>query len=850
MKRKALLLLILISAFILLIDIVGAQRAMLAYYDSGTPTIPRYRTWDGSSWSAELSANDVGGTIEWIVLKACPKRNEYILGTLDANGHVNVQVWQNGVWSSVLEVTTGIGTTYDAYRGFDIAYEQSSGDAIIVYNDGTTTPKYRIWNGTVWSAEASVSVIGTGIPVWIVLASNPKSDEIILATVDTNDDIYAQVWSGSAWGNAQLMETNTESYAYQGVDVAYEYGTGRALVVWSDDADDNPQYRIWDGTSWSAEGLANDVGPSTIRWVKLASDPSSNQILLGTLDGGRDVNVQVWSGSAWGSVFEVTAGAETNVHRAFDVAWENSTGVGMVSYGESIDTPRYRTCSGTNCFNGIWSAELSANDVNPGAGDPEWIRLEPDVNSNNIFLMHADDANDIGVQRWDTSIFTDATNVELSSRNNFEAFDIAWKQDITPPTITIIAPGDGANVSGLVYINASIFDVKSGINSSLVFANVSNSTDSFTYSMSLYQGDIYNGNWSVLWDTTALADGYYNITVNATDNSQNSNVSAYITVYIDNTPPSVTNINPPDGTIVSSIQEINATVVDNYVGVSTVYAVVSNTTYSAIYTMTLKTGNVWNYSTWNTSELVDGRYNITINASDILGNYNDTEYVTVVVDNYKPIVTLVSPTPSNNSILDTSWLYINVTLNEEGSVALLELNGVNYTMNQSTTTNFWANLSLTSLYGIYYAGNYTFKVYANDTANNWNVSETRTITVKGRIDVEGITSLAPSNITTPSYNVTMLKFNLTAKGENISISSLRVKKTGNYPYTFVNVSVYWDTLGNTISSSNTSLQADDVLLAGPVSFASNEYATMFPNLMVNVTSPVTLIIVYDVGKIE
>jgi len=39
-------------------------------YGEGTVQTPRYRTWDGSTWSVEYSANSVGGTIYWVVLRA------------------------------------------------------------------------------------------------------------------------------------------------------------------------------------------------------------------------------------------------------------------------------------------------------------------------------------------------------------------------------------------------------------------------------------------------------------------------------------------------------------------------------------------------------------------------------------------------------------------------------------------------------------------------------------------------------------------------------------------------------------------------------------------------------------
>ncbi len=398
--------------------------AMMVYYDSWAPYLPRYRLWNGSAWSDEGSAGNVMEDIQWMVLKAAPNRNEYVLLTLDGNGDINGQAWQNGSWLGPLEIVSGIN---DRYRGFDVAYEQISGDAVAVYSDGTSVPKYIVWNGRAVTQTGIVQPIGSGIPWWVVLASDPNSDEIVLVTLDTNRDIYAQVWDGNSWGNVVLLESNSETRTLQGFDVVYEGTSGRAMVVWSDRFSSRPQYRIWDGSAWSPEYSANNVGSSNIYWVKLASERWSNRILLGTLDSANDVNVQTWNGTQWGSVLEVTRFAKSDLFRTFDVAFERSSGIGMISYSENNDRPRYRICSGA-CDAGDWSNENSANDVNPDGGDPIWIRLIPDPDSNDVMLMHADDEDYVGVQRWPGSApWTDGLSVEMWSRSDFESFSLAYR---------------------------------------------------------------------------------------------------------------------------------------------------------------------------------------------------------------------------------------------------------------------------------------------------------------------------------------------------------------------------------------------------------------------------------------
>jgi len=87
-----------------------------------------------------------------------------------------------------------------------------------------------------------------------------------------------------------------------------------------------------------------------------------------------------------------------------------------------------------------------------------------------------------------------------------------------------------------------------------------------------------------------------------------------------------------------------------------------------------------------------------------------------------PSITFILPTPGNDSEVSVDYVFVNVTTNEPCNTALLNWNGVNETM-LGVGTNFYQNKTGLS------NGIYTYKVYANDTAGNWNVSETRIVTV-------------------------------------------------------------------------------------------------------------------------
>jgi hypothetical protein len=91
------------------------------------------------------------------------------------------------------------------------------------------------------------------------------------------------------------------------------------------------------------------------------------------------------------------------------------------------------------------------------------------------------------------------------------------------------------------------------------------------------------------------------------------------------------------------------------------------------------------------------------------------------------------PTPENNSINTTGNVTITVTVTDPSGVSTVRLNwnGENETMWLTGEATWSINKTDLSL------GNYTYKVYANDTYNNWGESEIRVVTVSAEAGLKG-----------------------------------------------------------------------------------------------------------------
>ncbi|HIH42501.1 TPA: S8 family serine peptidase [Candidatus Woesearchaeota archaeon] len=171
-----------------------------------------------------------------------------------------------------------------------------------------------------------------------------------------------------------------------------------------------------------------------------------------------------------------------------------------------------------------------------------------------------------------------------------------------------------------------------------------------------------------------------------------------------------------------------------------------------------------------------GDYFVNVSAKNIaLGSGKQTFALVVsgAIDDVTPIISYAaSSPPDNNETLINSTL-INITSDEELSVALLEWNGTtNYTMTNGSgaRTHFYYNV--TNLED----GNYTYKVFGNDTVNNFGVSATRTIQIHTKPVLTYVSSTVDNNSKFPQ-NFTLI--NISAS-EALSVALLEFNFTTNY----------------------------------------------------------------------
>ncbi|MBM2820507.1 MAG: hypothetical protein HW405_267 [Candidatus Berkelbacteria bacterium] len=380
-----------------------------AFYGYGANTAPKrsYYTNSTNTFAASADAATANATINWSLIKASPTQDLLIGGVLSTNATNNLTIMtsdgSNTNWTVAWQVTT----TNTTYRGFDIAFEDSTGDAMVVYSDATATPKYRAYTASTqtWDgSSSSITVARTSGDVvrWVKLATNPGTDTIGFAystSSATGNNVNALVWSGSAWGNepgAGNAFGLVVDAVRDGFDLSYETSSNDLIVIWTriydavNNTTYNPYYAELSGGTWSgpARVSATSVGVNQAH-IRLVGDPatSSNCIVGASLDNTAttpDLHLYRWSGSGW--TVEADEDTSTLSYNSphMDLAYAGTTGQAVLLYAD-VNTGVTMTIRYSNAC-GAWTVASGGTSPTAGAAT-RYIKAYSDPSSSNILFL-------------------------------------------------------------------------------------------------------------------------------------------------------------------------------------------------------------------------------------------------------------------------------------------------------------------------------------------------------------------------------------------------------------------------------------------------------------------------------
>ncbi len=125
---------------------------------------------------------------------------------------------------------------------------------------------------------------------------------------------------------------------------------------------------------------------------------------------------------------------------------------------------------------------------------------------------------------------------------------------------------------------------------------------------------------------------------------------------------------------------------------------------------------------WSVTLMVgDGHHGFHVIGTDLAGNNGTSEKRVFTVDTTAPSIEFISPTPRNGSLLNTHSVVVSIVSDEDLEEAVLELDGVNYTM-KGIMRGWYLSLTLPD-------GRHRIQVYGTDTVGNRGVSDWLVFTV-------------------------------------------------------------------------------------------------------------------------
>lgn len=346
--------------------IVTVKGGMLVYANGGSTSdsiqyktlSPITGTWSSAASAADIDALTTNRVLIGARLISSSTRNEKVLISKHADSlgqYIYAQVFNGSSWGNVQLLSSWLSLNSSNAQNFDGGYF-NNGNFIAVFSDNTNIPKARIWNGSSWQAQTSLTSLGTNqVPTVINLSVRPGTNEAMASFFTTQSDTITQYWSGSAWSSITVHATTADSAAKRMIDFAWSPSAPTIGGLFYNGQANNARMtgrpftaNGSGGGSWGTTIVQTANQSSNMGAIGAAARPDATEFIA--CDKTANNQIICYEGS---TVSGVTVPAnntlanpsDSGIQRSFDVTYESTGTEALAVYSDNTNIPKLKLYS-------------------------------------------------------------------------------------------------------------------------------------------------------------------------------------------------------------------------------------------------------------------------------------------------------------------------------------------------------------------------------------------------------------------------------------------------------------------------------------------------------------------------